>query len=193
MQVLIIDRKKLGVIFVVMGLMIFIFCIGIKLDGRIRATAFIQNNLGELKEYKIEEYNTTYKLPSKWETNIESFPGNEITYHNNFKSENDGINGFVQVWNYRGSLKEFLDMSKKNSERENKVKNFNIYNILINNKDAYLVKYKMNAHGNVFYAYEYFIKQDNVFIRFAFYIREDKTNANMPSVFKAIVETMKKQ
>jgi hypothetical protein len=191
--VLIIDRKKLGVVFVVMGLMIFIFCIGIKLDGRIRATAFIQNNLGQLKEYKIDQYNISYKLPSKWEAKSESFAGNEITYNNNFTSQTDGINGFVQVWNYNGNLKGFLDMSKKISESDSKVKNFTISDINISDKDAYLVEYKMNSHGNIYHAYEYFIKQDSEFIRFCFNINENKANGNMESIFKAIVETVGKE
>jgi hypothetical protein len=149
--------------------------------------------LGQLKEYKIDQYNISYKLPSKWEAKSESFAGNEITYNNNFKSETDGISGFVQVWNYDGNLKDFLDMSKKISESDSKVRNFSISDININDKDAYLVEYKIDSHGIIFHAYEYFIKQDSAYIRFCFNINENKTNGNMESIFKAIVETVGKE
>ena len=192
MQVFFVDRKKLGVIFVVMGLMISIFCIGIKLDGRIRATAFIQNNLGELKEYKVDGYEISYKLPGKWENDSGNFSGNEVIYHNNFKSDTDGINGYVQVWSYNGNLKDFLDMSNNISKDQNKVKNFTVSHIDINGNDAYLTEYKINSHGNIYDAYEYFIKQDSEFIKFSFYINKNKANPNSESIFKAIVETVKK-
>lgn len=177
----------------VMGLMIFIFCMGIKLDNRIRATAFIQSNLGELKEYSIDEYKISYKLPIKWEVSKESFNGDEIVYYNNFSSIDEGINGFLQVWNYNGSFKDFLGINKKISESENKVENFNVSDVNINNQGAYLITYEVNFHGDSYSAFEYFIREQDNFIKFSFYIKDKKFNSTMPSVFKALVDTVKRE
>jgi len=193
MKILIEDKKKLGVMFVLMGLMIFIFCIGVKLDNRIRATAFIQSNLGQLKKYNIDEYDISYKLPTKWEISKESFNGEQIVYYNNFSSKDEGINGFVQVWNYNGSFKDFLEINKKISQSENKVKNFIVTNLNINNQGAYLITYEAKSEDNSYNAFEYFIREQGNFIKFSFFIKDNKFNSTMPSLFKALVETVKKE
>ena len=193
MKILIVDKKKLGVIFVVMGLMIFIFCIGIKLDNRIRATAFIQSNLGELKKYSSNEYKLSYKLPIKWQASRESFNGEEIGYYNNFSDIDEGINGFVQIWDYPGSFEDFLQMNKKISDTENKVENFNVSNLNIDNEKTCLITYEGDSHGDSYHAFEYFINEDGNFVKFCFYIKDNKFSANIPSIFKAIAETVKKE
>lgn len=191
MRIFIVDRKKIGVIFVVMGLMVVLFSVGIKLDNRIRTTAFIQTNLGALKEYNASEHKITYKLPVKWTTTQQSFTGGEILYHNNFTSQNDGIHGYVQIWNLQNDLKSFLQNSKITSEIQNQSDDFKISDITINGKKGYLVTYSTKGINKNYNAFEYFVNYNNIFIRFAFYVESDKLNSSMPAVFKAIVETTK--
>lgn len=191
MKIFIVDRKKMGVIFVVIGLMVVLFSVGIQLDSRIRTTAFIQNNLGALKEYYTTEHEITYKLPSKWTTTQENFNGGEILYHNNFKAQDNSVHGYVQVWNLQGDLKSFLESSKLVSEVQNKSQDFKIANVNIKNNKGYLVTYKIVTDNQQYNAFEYFIKYNNNFIRFSFFVESDKLNNNMPAVFRAIVETLK--
>lgn len=191
MKIFIVDRKKMGVIFVVMGLMVVLFSVGISLESRIRTTAFIQNNLGALKEYYSSEHKIAYKLPAKWTTSLENFTGGEILYHNNFNSQDNSIHGYVQIWNLQNDLKSFLQNSKVMSEIQNSAENFKISDISINNNKGYLVTYKTKAADKTYNAFEYFIKYDNIFVRFSFYVESDKLNSSMPAVFKAIVETIK--
>ncbi|MDD3223768.1 MAG: hypothetical protein PHX70_03505 [Clostridium sp.] len=191
MRLLVVERKKIGVIFVLIGLMIFIFCIGLKLDNKMRSVAFIQSNLGALKEYNINEYKINYKLPDKWSTNIENFVGQGVVYHNNFQSNDGNINGFVQAWKYSGDLEKFINSNT--SKLDKKSQNFKISGININDSEAYSVTYRMNYKNNTFNAFEYFIKEDDVFIRFAFYVKDKGMNVNTKSVLKAIVETINKE
>lgn len=190
MKLLVLDGKKLGVVIVAMGLMIVLFGIGMNLDSRIRSTAFIQNNMGALTEYEISGYRIKYKLPSKWTAKEQKFIGNEIIYHNDYKSEDSVIRGFVEVWRLNGSLKEFLDKSRTASQTQNEVLNYNISDVKVNNKDGYLVTYKMQSGNKIYDAFEYFIKDNQIFIRFSFYIDSSKFNANISDVFKAIVQTL---
>ncbi|AJA46275.1 hypothetical protein CPAST_c01750 [Clostridium pasteurianum DSM 525 = ATCC 6013] len=191
MRVLIVDRKKIGVIFVVMGLMVVLFSVGIKLDNRIRTTAFIQNNLGALKEYYAKEHKITYKLPAKWTTTQQSFTGGEILYHNNFTSQDGSIHGYVQIWNLQNDLKSFLQNSKTTSEIQNESDDFKISDVDINGNKGYLVTYTTKGVNKDYNAFEYFVNYNNVFTRFAFYVESDKINSSIPAVFKAIVETTK--
>lgn len=191
MRIFIIDRKKMGVIFVVIGLMVVLFSVGIQLDSRIRTTAFIQNNLGALKEYNTLEHKITYKLPAKWTTNQQSFTGGEILYHNNFTSQDGSVHGYVQVWNLQNDLESFLKNSKIQSKIQNESDDFKISDININGNKGYLVTYTTKSSDKAYKAFEYFVNYDNIFIRFAFYVQSDKLNNSMPAVFKAIVETIK--
>lgn len=193
MKFLVLDGRKLGVVIVAMGLMIVLFGLGVNLDNRIRATAFIQSNMGELKKYYIQPYKISYKLPLKWKTEEQKFNNSEIVYHNNFKTSDSSIHGYVEVWNIKNSLKGFLDKSKAISEAQNEVSDYKISDIAINNRKGYLVNYKLQSGNQLFSAYEYFIEEDNNFVRFAFYIETDKLEKNTAEVFKAIVETLGKE
>lgn len=193
MRLMLVERKKIGVIFVLIGLMIFLFCIGLKLDNKMRSVAFVQSNLGALKEYNIDEYKINYKLPDKWGTNIENFVGEEIVYHNNFQSNDGNINGFVQAWRYKGDLEAFIHASTDTSKLNKKSKNFQILSTNINGNKAYSVTYRINYRNNDVNAFEYFIKENDVFIRFAFYVKDKGMNVNTKSVLKALVETINKE
>lgn len=187
MQLFIVDRKKLGVIFIVMGLMMLIFCVGARLDDKIRATAFLQNNLGELKDYSIGEYKVVYKLPERWSSNIARSSSGKIMYSNNFKSTVDGIWGSIEVFSHKEQLKEFVNIN------ESEIKKYKSEPLDINGSEAYEVQYDVNFSGGSYHAYEYIIDFHKEFIKIKFYINSSKANINNSSIFRAITETVKKQ
>ena len=191
MRFVVIDGKKLGLVIIVCGLMVVLFAAGLQFDSRIRSTAFIQSNLGELKSYASKEQNFTYKLPVKWTTVEQNFSGGEILYHNDFKSDDEHIHGFVEVWDNAGDLKTFLINSGEISKKQNEIRNYKIENIKINNKEGFDVTYDTVMPDDVVYkAYEYFIKDTNKFIRFSYYVKERDFKNNMPTIFKTIVQTL---
>ncbi|WP_234123425.1 PsbP-related protein [Clostridium hydrogenum] len=191
MKFVVIDGKKLGAIIVVVGLTLVLFGIGTNLGGRIRSTAYIQSNLGQLKKYNIDNLNISYMLPIKWTTNTEKFSGNEIIYHNNF-NDNKSIHGFVQVWNKNQDLLKFLNASKEISEKQNTIQNYSIQKIKVKDKEGYNVQYTIeNENGQKFNADEYFIDIGDKFVRFSFYVNSKDYKADMKPIFKAIVETLK--
>ncbi|MDP4143582.1 MAG: PsbP-related protein [Bacillota bacterium] len=192
MNFIVIDGKKLGVLIVVIGLVVFLFGIGARFDSQIRSTSFIQSNTNTMKEFSALDNKITYKLPVRWETEIKPFNGQEILYHNNFTSDDNAIHGFVQVWNSKGDLKAFLLSSKEIAEKQNEIKDYNIKEVSVNGKSGYLVTYKMKTNGNVYYqAYEYFISDSNNFVRFSFYVLDKDFKEAMPELFKKIVNTLK--
>lgn len=191
MKFVVIDGKKLGAIIVVVGLMLVLFGIGTNLGGRIRSTAYIQSNLGQLKKYDIKEYNFDYMLPVKWKTSVEKFAGNEILYHNNFSDENNTLHGFVELWNKTQDLESFLKVSKEISEKQNDVRNYSIEKLNIKGKKTYLVNYIIyNTSGEGFNASEYFVDEGNRFVRFSFFVNNKKYKPDMKPIFRAIVETL---
>ncbi|NMM61608.1 hypothetical protein HBE96_02640 [Clostridium sp. P21] len=190
MKVIIINRKRLGVTIIIIGLMLILFGLEKNFDDRLKFTALIQNNINSLTQYEALDKKFTYKLPSEWITKEQKFSGNEIVYHNDFNSKDLKIHGFVEVWNLNTDLKNFLEESKKISSEQNLYKNYDIKPVQINNKDGYLVNYTIITSNNKYYkGYEYFIKNKSKFFRFSFFVREDNFKESMPTIFKTIVKT----
>lgn len=190
MKLIVINRKRLGVTVIIIGLMMVLFGLESKFDGRLKYVALMQSNINSLKKYEIPEIKVSYKLPSNWEAKKQSFSGGEVIYHNDFKSEDAVIHGYVQVWSIKEDLKSFLDKSKEQSQKYAQYTEYNITPIVVKKYDGYLMTYKMMTSNEANYkSYEYFIKDKDKFIRFAFYVRDINFKENMPTIFKTIVDT----
>lgn len=191
MKLIIINRKRLGVTTIIIGLMLILLGFEKHFDARLKFTALMQNNINSLVQYEALDNKLSYKLPAEWSTKEQKFFGQEILYHNDFKTNDSKIYGFVEVWKLKQDLKSFLEESKKISSEQNLYKQYNISPIKINNKDGYLVCYTMITTSDVDYkAYEYFIKDDDKFFRFSFFLKESNFKENMPTVFRTIVQTL---
>lgn len=192
MKVLLIDGKKLGVTIILVGLMIIMFGFSKQMDGGLRYVALIQNDMTTLKTYNVLGNKLIYKLPSDWKTNYEKFDVSEILYHNNFTSKDGKISGIVELWNTNENIEEFIKRNKVSSEQNNKLKDYSLKKIKINNNDGYLVTYDISSNSDTnYFCTEYFIRKDNELIRASFFVIESNLKENMPTIFRAIVETFK--
>lgn len=191
MKVIVLNRKRLGVTIIIIGLMLVLAGAEIKLSQRLKMTALIENGLNSLKQYEIKTANLTYELPSTWQSSEKSFGGNEIIYHNEFSSRDNTIYGFVEVWNLRQKdLKTFLENSKASAFNPERVKDFKYVPVKVNNYSGYLLTYNgSTASGKYFKAYEYFVENNSTFYRIAFYVPADKFKENMPAIFEALANT----
>jgi len=191
-KVIFINRKKLGIIVIILGLMLTLLGISKQFDNKLKTTILVENNINLLNEYKALNGKMSYKLPVGWTTKEKKFAGGEIIYHNDFQSSDAVIHGFVEVWKGKQDLKVFLEDSKNISEEQNIIKNYKIDNIIINGKKAYLVQYLINITGDNWYkAYEYFIQDGNQFHRFSFFVRNVNFKETYGAIFQSIVETLK--
>lgn len=191
MKFIILNKKRIGVTIIIIGLMLILFGLEKNFDGRLKNVALIQNSINSLKKYEVPELKFNYKLPSQWATNRQNFPGGEILYHNDFTSEDAVIHGFVQVWNMKEDIKSFLDKSKNSNIGFSEYTEYNMRPINIKGHDGYLVISTMKTSQETkFKGYDYFLKDKDKFFRFAFYVRDVNFKENMPRVFEAIVETL---
>lgn len=190
MKVIIINRKRLGVTIIIIGLMLILFGLEKNFDSRLKFTTLMQNNINSLTKYEALDKSFDYKLPSEWTAKEQKFSGNEIIYHNDFNTKDFKIYGFVEVWNLNKDLKTFLEDSKKISSEQNLYKSYEMKPITINKKDGYLVNYTMITSSNKDYkGYEYFVRNKDKFFRFSFFVKENDFKENMPTIFKTIVQT----
>jgi hypothetical protein len=191
MKLIILNRKRLGVTVIIIGLMMVLFGLESKFDGRLKYVALMQSNINSLKNYEIPEVKFSYKLPSNWKTKQQSFAGGEVIYHNEFTSEDATIHGFVQVWSIKEDLKSFLDKSLNQSQLYAEYINYNITPLVVKKHDGYMMTYIMKTSKDASYkGYEYFIKDKDKFIRFSFYVRDINFKETMPTIFKTIVDTL---
>ncbi|MBU3113113.1 hypothetical protein [Clostridium lacusfryxellense] len=194
MKVIFINRKKVGIIVVIIGLMISLMGISKQFDNKLKTTILVENNIKLLNDYRTSDGKISYRLPMGWTTSEKNFPGDEIKYHNDFQSSDAVIHGFVEVWKGKEDLKLFFDKSKDISQEQNQIKNYKIENLIINGKKTYLVKYLINTTGNNWYkSYEYFVDGGQEFYRFSFFVRDVNFKDTYAAIFQSIVETLKIQ
>ncbi|MBU3178907.1 hypothetical protein KPL47_21585 [Clostridium estertheticum] len=192
MKIIFINRKKVGIIVIVLGLMITLLGISKQFDQKLKMTILVENNIKLSDDYVVINGKASYKLPKGWTTNEKKFSGDEILYHNDFQSSDVAIHGFVEVWKGRKDLKAFLDNSKNISEVQNKIKSYKIDDITINGKKTYVVQYLINVSDNNWYkSYEYFIDDGEEFYRFSFFIKNVNFKETYGAIFESIVETLK--
>lgn len=192
MKVLFINKRKLGVTIIIIGLMTILFGLEKNFDVKLKFTALMQNDIKSLTQYSGLKNRLKYKLPSNWDCRVQDIFGDEIVYHSNFKSADGKINGFVQVWNLKGNLKIFLQNSRSISEKQNLYKSYNMSRININGRNGYLVEYIITKEiGDSYRGIEYFIEEGKQFCRFSFFVKDMDFKENMPTIFETIVKTMK--
>lgn len=192
MKVVILNRRKLAIVLIVIGLMMILVGLERKFDYKLKYTLFIQNDINSLKSYYALDNTIDYKLPTEWSSKLMKFNGDEIIYHNDFKSKDSKIHGFVQVWNLKGSLKSFIETSKNIAGKYNVYKSYKASPYRQGDLDGYYVQYTMKTSDDVYYnAYEYFLQDDMRLIRFAFYVNENDTKEYMSTMFNTIVNTLK--
>ncbi|MBP2032315.1 hypothetical protein J2Z42_000980 [Clostridium algifaecis] len=192
MKIITINKKKLGITIILVGLMIVLLGFEKGFENRLKFASLIQNNINSLSQYSELNGKIKYKLPSSWKVKKQGTFGDEIVCHTDFKSNDDKINGFFEVWNFKGDLRTFLENSKVISDKQNLYKKYSLRDISYGDKTGYLLEYTMTkAVGNDYMGEEYFIKNGNQFYRFSFFMKEEDFKENMPTMFKTIVNTLK--
>ncbi|MBZ9684945.1 hypothetical protein G9F72_001035 [Clostridium estertheticum] len=192
MRIIFINRKKLGIIVILMGLMITLLGISKGFDKQLKTTILVEHNINLLNDFHALNGKVSYKLPEGWTTKEKKFSGGEIIYHNDFQSSDAVIHGFVEVWTSKQNLKTFLDNSKKISQEQNAIKNYKLDSVIINGKKTYLVQYLINVTDNNWYkVYEYFIDDGSEFYRFSFFTRNVNFKEAFGAIYESIVETFK--
>ena len=192
LKVIIINRKKVGIVVIILGLMIILLGISKQFNSELKTSILVDHNINLLDEYAALNGKVSYKLPEGWTTKEKTFAGGEILYHNEFQSVDAVIHGFVEVWKGKNDLRAFLDSSKKISQEQNVIKDYKIDNIILNGKKTYVVQYLINITDNNWYkSYEYFIEDGKQFYRFSFFTRNVNFKEIYGAIFESIVETFK--
>lgn len=189
MRSIVINKKRLGVTLVLIGLIMVMFGAEMKVDKRIKMMALMNNQSSALTKYDILDNKYSYKLPSDWTSNESNYVGNEMLYHRDFSSADKSLNGFVEVWNGSMALSTFVQRSKEYGISNYIYDNYEKATTSINDNEAYVVTYTMASNNYAYNAYEYFMELDNKVLKFSFFIKKSQVKENTPVIFKTLVET----
>lgn len=126
------------------------------------------------KEYTGLNGRFTYALPENWKVEEQNLGSSEIIYHSNFISDDKKINGYVEVWDLKKPLLDFLKESEKSAVGTVSFKYYTIKPIKIDDKEGYILEYSRKGEGDKYIkAFEVFLKdKESLFYRLAFYMDE---------------------
>lgn len=189
-----INRKQLGITLILLGLMAVLFSSQKIFEDKFKEAALLNTDMSVMKPINGVEGKINYKLPENWEVKEKKYPDDSIIYYNEYRSKDSHINGFMSMIKADGDIKKLIENDKKLSESIYNIKDYASYAINLNKKDIYRVQYEFNSKASEQYmAQEYYIKYDDVFVKFAFYVVKDKYKENMVVAFNTIVESFNRQ
>jgi hypothetical protein len=144
-----------------------------------------------LKKHSALQGKFEFYLPTDWTTMEETFSGGEIIYNIFFASKDKKIHGFVQVWDIKKPLKQFIDESKQAAVGVIDFKYYRVKEVTINNNKGYLLDYsRKDNEGNYIKSYETFIEGSNGRIyRASFFVEEKNWRQNYIILFNRITRS----
>ena len=188
MKVIYINRRKVGVALVLVGLMIVLMMLENQFHDKLKMTVFTQNNINSLQEYEGLNGELSYKLPEGWNNKERSFDSEKILYHSEFYNKDMNITGYIQIQNKDAQLQDVMNEINTNYNDKEDVEKYNYQPIKVNSSQGYIINYKTKLYDNSnVKVYKYFVDNDKVYTKFTFYVREDGFKDNMPRIFNSIV------
>ncbi|QAA30689.1 hypothetical protein [Clostridium manihotivorum] len=188
----IINRKQLGVMLILIALMAVLFIAQTGFNDRFRIVSLMNSNITDFKQYSVVNGKYTFKLPSEWESEQKSYPGNYIVYDNNFKNDDLGILGYAQVINSNEKLDKVVSDDKNRLSTE-KILDYKVVSDKINGNECKKVNYKekLNKGKLVYHSTYYVSESDGVLFKVDFSIGQDQYKESLTSVFDTVIESFK--
>lgn len=185
------NKKKLKTISILIVLMLVLIVSQKFFEDRFKDVALIDNNIGELKEYRIEDGKYTFLLPEKWSIEEKSNASGYMSYNGEFEDDENNIIGHIQVINTDEDVKILAqkDMNNLNIGHDShKIDNY---------KDDKYSGIKVGYASKVEkgYSFEnsvYYIKLDNGKVaKYTFSVKKDNYKDNQKVIFDTIVSSLK--
>lgn len=183
------NNRKLGLAFILVGLMIVIVGFGKYFEESLKVATLTQNNILEFEEYEILNGEIKYKLPSEWIATEKVNDDMNDSYVNEFISENASIYGSIELINGSNGVEYVLEECIADIKGMG-INKFERDSIKINELEVEVVEYDLKFTNNsVKRAYEYYIPYEEDMVKITFMISDEKTRENTNVVFENIVKT----
>ncbi len=183
------NNRKLGLAFILVGLMIVIVGFGKYFEESLKVATLTQNNILEFEEYEILNGEVKYELPSEWIATEKVNDDMNESYVNEFISEDASIYGSIELINESNGVEYVLEQCIADI-RGMGINKFERDSVIINELEVEVVEYDLKFTNNsVKKAYEYYIPYEEDMVKITFMISDKKTRENTNVVFENIVKT----
>lgn len=190
MKVIVINKKRLGVSLIILGLMFLMVFFELNIQKSLRLTALIQNNQGSLKSYAAMKGALSFKLPEDWTLREKTKWGEEILYRGDFTSKDSVISGSLEVIANRSNLSDYITRTRQVLKENNELLNYKTTNIKLNERNGCRVSYTFhNASGLSYIAEEYLIEAGPQILRVSFHVREDNYRESLEAIYNIVWES----
>lgn len=183
-----INKKRLGIIIIIIGLIMILLGFESLFHKNIKNAVFVENDMGRLQEQIILDGDVAYSMPNDWIREEKEPEKNHILYHSDFTWNDYRIKGYIEVWQNNIALDTFMTSTKSTALRNKEYKNYDSRKTKISSMDAYEVSYIQNDNEESYDTYEYYINGEDYVIKLIFLTPENVSNKSYTSVFKALAE-----
>ncbi|GKX68686.1 hypothetical protein [Inconstantimicrobium mannanitabidum] len=186
------DKKHYIIVILLLSLSIILCGFKFIFEKKMVGIALINNNISQLKEYKVVADKYVYYLPQNWNVEEEKFPGNVILHHNSFKNDEMDINGYIQIISTKDGRDKLIDNDKNNLKSKD-INAYSMKNIKLNGKDAKKISYIEKLQNGKYYTKKvyYVTLEEGIVFKGVFNINSDKYNESLDSVYEMIMESGK--
>ena len=183
-----INKKRLGITIIVIGLIMILLGVESLLHKNIRNAVFVENDMGKLQEQSVLDGEILYSLPDDWVIEEKKSEKNYILYHSDFAWNDDKIKGYIEIWQNNIALDTFMSNTKNTALQNQEYKNYDSRKTKISSMDAYEVSYIKQDNGKSYDTYEYYMNGKNYVAKLIFLTPENVSNKSYISVFKTLAE-----
>ena len=183
-----INKKRLGITIIIIGLIMILLGVESLLHKNIRNAVFVENDMGQLKEQSVLNGEVQYGLPNDWVMEEKKSEKNYILYHSDFSWNEDKVKGYIEIWQNNIVLDTFMSNTKNIALQNQEYKNYDSRKTKISSMDAYEVSYIQQNNGKNYDTYEYYIDGKDYVAKMIFLTPENISNKNYASIFKILAE-----
>lgn len=181
------NKKPLKTILILIALMLVLIGSQRFFEDNFKDVALIDNNVGELKEYKVGDSKYTFALPENWSVKELGNASGYMLYNGDFQDENGNIIGHIQIINTDEDVKTLAQTDINNLVIDHD--NEKIDNYKDSKFNGIRVDYKTKVkNGYRFQNSVYYVKLDDTKVaKYTFVVKEDNYKDNQRVIFDTIV------
>jgi hypothetical protein len=181
-------RKIVGVLFVVLAFVMLLLSLNSKVD----MSVFKVNS--DFLTYKDKSGMFSFEYPKGYTITKKELNSQDVIKHVEFQDAVSGVHGFVQVWNLKEPLKEFLEGSQKYAVGNLNFKYNKLSPIKVNGIDGYQINSSRMGNDDKYYkTKDTFFKVGNFMYRLSFSQEEDLWNNKVDKIQQYMLKNFKFQ
>lgn len=183
------NKKQLAVILMLVCLMFVLVFIQRFFDDSFRQVVLVDSNMGQLKNYNVDNKGISFSLPDKWSTE-ERDSNNYSLYKVEFKDSENSIMGYIELIKCNEDIRVVAQKDINNMTLSHDTEKIENYRSM--NRNGIRVQYKTKINkGYSFVNTNYYIAlKDGIIGKCTFICRENSYKDNLRFVYNSIVDSI---